>query len=179
MDFFTSKINFDAIISFLTSSEVQEGLLPVKITFFIISAFFLVMMVFILTRTNYLQWLFVQDLVEFFTVRTYGTRKITKQWYKVLKRLDSGLESEYKLAVIEADRMLENALKKMGYGGANLGERLDKLTSVTLSNIEEVYRVHKIRNNILYDPDYKLELTEAREIMNVYDEAFRSLQILS
>jgi hypothetical protein len=172
-------MDFNTIISFLTSPEIQERLLPTKIAFLALSAFFLGIIIFVLLRTHYLQWLFIQDFVEFFTVRTYGTKKITKQWQGVLKRLDSGLESEYKLAVIEADRMLDSALKKMGYLGANLEERLAKLTSITLPNIEDVYQAHQARNNILHDPDYKLELAEAKKIINVYDEAFRSLQILS
>jgi len=177
MDFF--NINSDAIISFLTSPEVQENLLPIRIVFLAFSAFFLGMIIFVLSKTHYLQWFFLQDLVHFFTVKTYGTRKIDKQWQKVLSRLDSGLESEYKLAVLEADRMMENSLKKMDYTGANLEERLAKLTSVTLPNIEEVLEAHKTRNNILHDPDYKLELAEAKRIMSIYEEAFRSLQILS
>ena len=172
-------MDLNKIISFLVSAQIQQNLLPVKIVFFAISAFFLGMIMFILLRTHYLQWLFIQDMVEFFTVKTYGTKRITKQWQSVLKRLDTGLESEYKLAVIEADRMLDGSLKKMGYAGSNLEERLTKLTSITLSNIEEVQRAHQARNNILHDPDYKLELTEAKKIMNIYEEAFRSLQILS
>lgn len=167
------------VISFLTSSEIQDKLLPTKLAFLAVAAFFLGIIVFVLLRTHYLQWLFIQDLVQFFTVRTYGSKKINRQWQSVLRRLDSGLESEYKLAVIEADRILENSLKIMGYAGANLEERLGKLTSVTLPNIEEVYRAHKIRNNILHDPDYKLELAEAKKVLDVYDEAFRALQILS
>jgi len=171
-------MDFDTIIAFLTSAEIQQKLFPTKLAFLAVSVFFLFMIIFILSRTRYLQWLFVQDLVQFFTVKTYGTKKITKQWQGILKRLDTGLESEYKLALIEADRMLDSSLKKMGYTGTNLEERLSKLTSITLPNIEDVYQAHKSRNNILHDPDYKLELTEAKKIMNVYEEAFRSLQIL-
>ena len=176
MDRFNIEFN---IVSFLTSPEAQANLLPVRIAFLVVSAFLLGIIIFVLLRTHYLQWLFIQDLMGFFTVRTYGTKKINKQWQKVLRRLDSGLESEYKLALLEADRMLDNSLKKMGYVGSTFEERLGKLTSVTMPNIEEVYEVHKTRNNILHDPDYKLELAEARKVLNVYDEAFRSLQILS
>jgi len=173
------NVDIDSIISFLTSAEVQDKLLPTKIAFLVVSAVFLGIIVFVLLRTHYLEWLFIQDLVQFFSMKTYGTKKINRQWQRVLRRLDTGLESEYKLAVLEADRMLDNSLKKMGYTGATLEERLGKLTSVTLPNIEELQQTRNVRGNILHDPDYRLELSEARKILKVYDEAFRDLQILS
>jgi len=180
MDFLNiNNINLDTIITFLTSAEIQEKLLPIRITFLVFSAFLLVIIIFVLLRTNFMRWSFTQNWVEFFTMRTYGMKKITRQWQEVLRRLDTGVESEYKLAIIEADRMLDNALKRMGYPGVDLEERLGKLNSVILPNIEEIYQAHKSRNNVLHDPDYKLELTEAKRIMNIYDETFRYLQILT
>ncbi len=176
-------MNFDFdianIISYLNSSEIQTILLPVKIIFLLIFGFFLAMIIFILLKTHYLQWLFFRDLAEFLTRRPYGAKKITRSWGKILRRLETGPESEYKLAVIEADNMLDVVLKRLGYTGATLEERLGKLTSATVPNIAQIYEAHKIRNNIVYDPDYRLSLDEAKRTVGVYGQAFRDLQILT
>ena len=90
--------------------------------------------------------------------------------------MDTGLESEYKLAVIETDSMLDDILRRMGYAGETLGERLEKLTSATLPNIEEIKEVHRIRTNIIHDPDYRISLDETRRVMGIYEQAFKDLQ---
>jgi len=173
-----NNIDFNKIIFYLTSSEIQETLFPVKVVF---SAIFVILMgiiVFIMSRTNYLKWLFVQDLTQFITMRPFGAKRITGQWNKVLGRLEAGAEAEYKLAVIEADDLMDASLKKMGYDGQTLEEKLGKLTSVTLPNIQQLLEVHRLRNNIVHDPDYRLTLEEAKKAMDVYNKAFQDLQIL-
>jgi hypothetical protein len=177
IDFFNIDIN--AIISFLTSAEIQEKLFPVKVAFLAISGLFLGVIIFVLLTSHYLQWLFFQDFWEFLTRRPFGAKRITRRWKKILRRLETETESEYKLAVIEADNILDSSLKRMGYAGQNLEERLAKLTSATLPNIEQIHQAHQTRNNIVHDPDYRLSLDEAKKTLDTYDQAFRALQILT
>jgi hypothetical protein len=173
------NIDLNTIIYYLTSPEIQAKLWPLKIAFLAISAFLLLGIIFLLLRSHYLRWLFFQDLTEFITRRPFGAKRITRNWGKILARLESGTESEWKLAVIEADDMLDSSLRRMGYLGQNLEERLQKLTSATLPNIEQVHLAHQTRNNIVHDPDFHLTQDEARKTMDVYSQAFRDLQILT
>lgn len=180
---FISNIDFSVviprIISYLTSAEIQATLFPVQVAFMAIIAILLGIIIFILLRTHYLQWLFFQDFVQFITMRPFGAKKITRQWNKTLERLETGSESEYKLAVIEADDILDASLKRMGYAGQTLEEKLGKLSSATLPNIQQLYEIHHLRNNIVHDPDYRLALEEAKKALDVYNQAFRDLQILA
>ena len=88
------------------------------------------------------------------------------------------MESEYKLAIIEADSILDEILKRMGYMGDSLGERLEKLTSASLPSLDEVKDAHKVRNNIVHDPDYKMTLDEARITIASFEKALVDLQAL-
>jgi len=72
--------------------------------------------------------------------------------------------------------MLNDILKRMGFGGETLGERLEKLTAATLPNLEQIWEAHKIRNNIVHDPDYRLTLDEARKVLGIYEQALRDLE---
>ena len=167
---------YDKLISFFLSPSFIGWLFILKVVFIFLFLFFLVGIIFFLFRTSWLRYILLSDVTEFLTFRPYGVRKIEKIWSRTKARLDRGLESEYKLAVIEADSMLEDTLKKMGYGGETLGERLTKLTAATLSNIEEIKTAHQIRNSIIHDPDYRLSLDEARKVLDIYEKAFRDLQ---
>jgi hypothetical protein len=48
----------------------------------------------------------LEDVVEFFSWQPYGQRELSKQWDKIKKRTESKLDSDYKLAVIDADDFL-------------------------------------------------------------------------
>ena len=172
------ETNISNIISKITSLEFQNTLLALKILFIVLALFFLTIIIFTLLRTTWIRRLFFWDLAEFLTYRPHGVRKIVKQWARIRERLATGMESEAKLAVIEADSMLDDILKRMGYGGETLGERLKNLTAVTMPNIEEVWEAHKTRNNIVHDPDYRLSLDEARKAISIYEKALSDLQAL-
>ena len=164
------------IISSILNPTLSGWLPILKILFTVVALILLGFIIFALVKTFWLRRLLIWDLVEFFSFRPYGARKVVKDWAKIAARLETGLESECKLAVIEADSMLNDILKRMGFGGETLGERLEKLTAATLPNLEQVLEAHKIRNNIVHDPDYRLTLDEAKRVLDVYEQALRDLQ---
>lgn len=171
------NIDFNAILSFLVSAEVQHRLLWVKIPFLTVAVLFLGAIVYFALTTHYLRWLFFQDFLEFLTFRPFGTRKVTKIWRRVVARLETGSEQDYKSAVIEADDLLDSSLNRMGYRGDSLDQRLNNLSSASLPNINDVYEAHNLRNNIVRDPDYRLSLEEARRTLETFEKAFNALQI--
>jgi hypothetical protein len=120
----------------------------------------------------------LQDLVEFFTYRPYGAKRMNKAWNKILQRLETGNESEYKLAIVEADDLLNSTLERMGYAGEDLESRLANLTAIILPGIQDVKEAHRIRNNIVHDPDYRLSLHDARNTIEIYEKALKDLQVL-
>jgi len=166
------------IISFIFNPHFSGWLLALKILFIIFGLIFLGYIIFALVKTNWLKRMITWDLQEILTYRPFGVRRIVKQWRKIKARLETGLESECKLAVIEADKMLDDILMRMGFGGVTLGERLTKLTAVSLPNIEEVKKAHRIRGNIIHDPDYRLSLEEAQRVTAIYEKALTDLQAL-
>ncbi len=165
------------IISSILNPTFSGGLLILKILFIIAALILFGFIIFVLAKTLWLKRMLIWDLVEFFSFRPCGARKVVKNWAKITARLETGLESEHKLAVIEADSMLNDILKRMGFGGETLGERLEKLTAVTLPNLEQIWGAHKIRNNIVHDPDYRLTLDEAKRALDVYEQALRDLEV--
>jgi len=171
-------MTIEQIISFIFNPTFSGWLLVLKIIFVILSLLLFGFIIFALIKTTWLKRMIIWDLQEFLTYRPFGVSKVEGKWQKIKNRLESGIESEAKLAVIEADSMLDGILNRMGFGGRTLGERLDRLTAVSLPNIEEVRQAHKIRNNIVHDPTYRLDLEEAKKMISVYEKALTDLQAL-
>lgn len=164
------------ITSFVMDPQLGGWLLVSNIGFIVFSLILFAGIIFCLIKSDWLQYLFLQDTAEFLTYRPFGVKKIVKKWNVIMVRLDTGLESEYKLALIEADTMMYDSLKRMRYAGDTLGERLKKLTVATLPNIEDIKRAHQVRNTVMHDPNYTLSLDEIRELLAIFEQAFRDLQ---
>jgi len=166
------------IISFLLSPPAFNWLFSLRILLTVFTFIFLVMVIILLVKTTWIKYNFGEALIEFFTFRTFKTKKLTKKWKKITARLKTDNESEYKLAVIEADALFDDVLKNMGFSGESLGERLKKLTPALLSNLEEVWQAHKIRNNIVHDSDYRLTLNQTQKTLNTFEKALSNLELL-
>lgn len=162
-------INFESLLS---------PPLSLKIIFAIISFGFLFGIVYFLLKTDWLKRVFLQDLVEFLSFKSYEMRKFPKTWDKIIKRLEKGTGAELKLAVIEADDLLNDVLEKMGYSGETLGEKLEQLDKKTLPNLDEISEVHQIRSDIIHDPTFRLNFSQAAKILEVYRKALSSLEAI-
>ena len=171
-------MEFKDIFNFIVSPTFSGWFLFLKILFIIAGLVLFSFIVFVLIKTSWLKKLIIWDWKEFFSYKPYGVRKVLKTWIKITKRLESGLESEYKLAVTEADSMLNDILKRMNFEGEVLTDRLDKLTSATIPNLEQVREAHNIRNSIIHNPDHKLSFEEAKKVLGIYEQAFRDLELL-
>jgi hypothetical protein len=165
-------------IEFLFSAEVKRALLLPKIIFGLLSLFFIVAMIYFVKTSGYFRIRLWQDVVEVFTARTYGVSRMVKKWEKIRERLDLASEYEHKLAIIEADEILNEILERMGYQGETLREKLKQVAPAQLPNIELLQEAHQIRNNIVHDPDYRLSVDQARKTLEVYEEALKSLQVI-
>ena len=168
------------IVYFIIYPEIVGWLLFLKILFLIISGLVIIFIIFVAVfRTNWLSWWLIWDWKEFFTLRPYGLKKLTKEWNKIKTKLEKTSESEYKLAIIEADNLLNKALRNLQIGLETLEESLRRRVGPdTISNIEEVKRAHQIRDNIVQDPDFKVSLEETKEILEIYEKALKHLNML-
>lgn len=167
------------IISALTNPDMILVFFPWSLIFGIIGIGMLAFIIWVIWKFSWKQFVLLFDLTEFFTYRAYGTGGLTNRWKNVLKRLETASEEEYKLAVLEADAMLDQALQRMGFIGDTLTDRLQKVSTGMLSNLSEVHQANAIRNNIVHDPNYRLTLSEARRIIEIYETTFQGLDLIS
>lgn len=163
----------EEIIQFLLYPKISGWLLVIKWVFLGFSLFFFGYILWGLFKTSWLKKMFLLDLIEFLTFRPIERGKIEREWKKIKKKLESNLEAEIKLAVIEADGLVEEALKSAGYGDGSLEEILNKLPLDFPVAVEKIRQAHKIRENIVHDPSYKLELNVAKEALKIFEKVLR------
>jgi hypothetical protein len=97
----------------------------------------------------------------------------------VREHIESDNPNDWKHAIIEADIILDKALKQLGYAGASLGERLRSITPSMLATIDDAWEAHKIRNHIAHSgPDFVLTHKIAKEAVLRYERVFTELGLL-
>lgn len=165
-------------LSIVNNPGLQQILTPVRWVLGIFGVLLVIFSIFVVLRTMWIKFAFVFDFTEFFTFRPYGLRKIVGKWQKIERRLETANEAEYKLAVIEADGMLNTILLRMGFRGETLGDRLKILTPIIVPNLDDVWKAHQTRNNIVHDPDYRLTLKEAQSTLLIYQTTFANLDLI-
>lgn len=97
----------------------------------------------------------------------------------VLTHSSSDNPSDWKLAIIEADIILDDLLKSRGFAGNSLGERLKSVSPQQLSSLNEAWEAHKIRNRIAHDgADFVLTKRLAQETIGRYRLVFNEFDLV-
>lgn len=142
----------------------------------ILSAVFLWGIIHIITATNYIN-LKKEQFLEPFGKDYVSRRRSLIAWKNIQKRLNSEDQNDWKLAILEADHILNEILKMSGYLG-KLSDQLKMLSEEQLKNIEDVSRAHGIADKIKNDPSFLITQDEAREVIEVYKQSFKDLNLI-
>lgn len=102
------------------------------------------------------------------------------QWKVVLEHVISENPAEWKLAILEADNMLDEILEEQGYLGDTLADKLKAMSSTRLASYNEVWEAHKLRNQIAHGGAMEMDLTKkmARDAVAQFGNAFKELGVL-
>lgn len=96
----------------------------------------------------------------------------------VLTHIASPNPNDWKLAIIEADIILDEELKNQGFVGGSLGERLKSISTTQLSTLNEAWEAHKVRNRIAHEgADFVLTKRIAEDTIARYRRVFNELGV--
>ncbi len=163
--------------NFLEIINSQNFIFFLKAIFLIISLLLLILIAVLFKKTKWFKDIYGENLVEFVASRPYGVQKTFKDWGKIVSRIKGEKEEDYKMAIIEADDLLKEILLKMNFKGETMNDLLSQVDEKSLPSIEDVYYAHGLRNNIVHNPDYDLNIDHAKKSLKIYEQAFRDLQL--
>ncbi|KKS38224.1 MAG: hypothetical protein A3G49_02180 [Candidatus Sungbacteria bacterium RIFCSPLOWO2_12_FULL_41_11] len=103
---------------------------------------------------------------------------VSQKWQSVLDKAASPNPSDWKLAVIEADSITDDLLKRIGLQGETMGERLKQFDRSKLNSIDELWEAHKIRNLIAHDPNRPVSRQEIDKAIDGYEKSLDELDFI-
>ena len=140
-----------------------------------------VLIIYLAIKTEFWQKKIYNVFIGFRKIPDVGidhSLKVTKEWENILKRLEAKDEANHKLAVIEADKLLDTVLKKLTIPGSTMGERLKAIPVSQLPSIDNVWQVHKLRNHLVHTTEFVLTDNKAKQAIAIYKQAFIELKVL-
>lgn len=101
--------------------------------------------------------------------------KFYDKWKKVQDRCKD--ESQWPLAIIEADNLLGEGLKKRRFKGKNIGEKMVSAQK-TFSNNDAVWFGHKLRTKLDINPDLKLTKQDVQKALVGLRQGLKDIGVL-
>jgi hypothetical protein len=122
--------------------------------------------------------LLVVGLASWFAKKRFAkpdVKKFTERWNEAQKLCAS--KNTWPLAIINADKLLDDALKRTHYKGKTMGERL-VAAQRDLSDNDSVWYAHKLRNKIVHEEYGDLKKRDVQKVLMGFRQALRDLGAL-
>ena len=98
-----------------------------------------------------------------------------ERWVELLTRVKT--PEGMVLAVIDADKLLDEALRKRRFRGKTTGERL-VAAQRELADNDAIWFAHKMRNRLVHEPNIKLKKRECQTALAGFRQALKDLGAL-
>ena len=118
------------------------------------------------------------DIAEIIAPPSPASSGVNARWEEVQRHITSTREAEWKFAVIEADKIVDDTLKNAGFPGETLGERLMNIQPGQLITLQNLWEAHKIRNRLVHDTNYFLRYSEAKRAVGLYERTLKELHAI-
>ncbi len=105
---------------------------------------------------------------------TLNQEKYRKKWLQIEHSLKKDQAASYQLSILNADKLLDHAMKEAGFKGTTMGERL-KTATPRLSNRNATWAAHKLRNQIAHEQDVALNYDTTRRALASFKQALKDV----
>lgn len=106
--------------------------------------------------------------------RQLDIEKYRCRWLEIEQSLRRDEPSSHVLTVLNADKLLDQALRERGTQGQTMGERM-KQEQATWKNANAVWGAHKLRNQIAHEPNVAVQYDDARRALSAFKQAMKDI----
>ncbi len=102
-----------------------------------------------------------------------------EKWKIIVEHSESNVESNWRLAIIEADIMLDELLDKLNLPGNTIGEKLKAVEPSDFRTLDSAWEAHKARNMVAHEGQgYLLNQRDTRRVISHYEAVFREFFLI-
>jgi hypothetical protein len=96
-----------------------------------------------------------------------------KRWEHVEQLMKTNSQDSWRQAIIEADIILDEMLRRMSYDGLTIGDMLKTVDPADFATLQKAWEAHKFRNEIAHTgSQFKISREEAERVTELYKSVF-------
>lgn len=101
------------------------------------------------------------------------------RWRRVMEHANSDDEHKWRLAILEADIMLNELLDLQGFKGETMGDKMKQVNRTQFNTIDDAWEAHRARNKIAHEgTEVPLSERDKNAIMTMYERVFREFEFI-
>lgn len=104
--------------------------------------------------------------------------EVRESWEEIRRLANSQNPSDWNMAVLRADALLDDTLRHLGYEGTTLAERLKIVDPAKLRSLDSVWSAHRLRNLIAHDPIEQHSRETIIHTLRSYEQALKELEMM-
>jgi len=183
----SDPVGFGQMISFLNQTSLASTQYPLYqkwVSFVFFSVFIsLCLIAFIIYCTMRIKQIREAEEEKFaasaHTIQALDVSRTQMRWNRIMQQIASDNEQNWRLAILEADIMLNELLDVLGYRGETMGDKMRNVERADFNTIDMAWEAHRARNKIAHEGSaLLLNMREARRIMAMYERVFREFQFI-
>jgi len=106
--------------------------------------------------------------------RALDQDKYRSRWMAIEARLKRDDVNTHVLCILDADKLLDQALRERGMNGKTMAERM-KQHQGKWTNGNGVWAAHKLRNRLAHEPDVRIDYERARQALVAYKQGLKDM----
>ena len=83
-----------------------------------------------------------------------------------------------RFSILEADMLVDAILKDAGIEGETMADRLSKISPETLSSLGQLWKAHRLRNQLSEKGEFEVAPVDAESAIAGYEAFLREVKIL-
>lgn len=104
-------------------------------------------------------------------------KELEMKWMQIEQLAMRGDEMSGKLALMEADKFLDHALKMLMFSGDTMGERM-KVAAYKFPKVKDAWPAHILRNKMVHETGFNLRPDSARHAIGQFKAALKQMNVL-
>lgn len=100
--------------------------------------------------------------------------KYQAHWLEIEHSVAKDNPASWQLAIMNADKLLDQALRERRFGGKTMGERM-KAAQSSWKNANHVWSAHKIRNQLAHETDARVNYEVTLRALAAFKQGLKDL----
>lgn len=103
---------------------------------------------------------------------------IREKWNAILRKTKTASPDSLRIAVIEADALVDQVLRAMGLSGAHMADRIAALDPDELRTLPRLWKAHKLRNEIVHEPHIPPSLEDVQRAVDDFEAFLKEVEAI-